>query len=118
MSFCKKSESQAPFFEADSLSTLPPKLDTLTIWNGYLRTSVLDVFLNASIPSLRHLDLSYNIITDLPTKEVLYPLRNLKTLRFRYNLMQSVGAYGLATLSSLEELDLSRNEISSIGTQT
>ncbi|OWA51530.1 putative Internalin-I [Hypsibius exemplaris] len=115
MSFCIKSESQAPNFRPHALSTLPPNIETFFLNQGYLKSSIFYAFVNASIPALINLDLSYNIITDIPSKEILYPLRNLKTLRMRYNLLQSVGPDGLSTLKALERLDLSRNEISSVG---
>lgn len=114
LTFCARDESSTPVFSKDVFSTLPP-IQRLIMQKGFLKNSVFGLFASADVDDLSELDLSYNSISIMPKAQtVLKPLMNLKILKLRANLFQSLGPRTFQQFEQLRELDISRNRIISI----
>ncbi|XP_052749997.1 toll-like receptor 3 [Galleria mellonella] len=85
-----------------------PNLKTLSFYQNELSYITQDLF--ANIDGLEELDLSYNKLTVLAPTDFKY-LRHLKRLSLQSNLISEMPIRALDALVTLEELDISRNNL-------
>lgn len=114
ITFCVPTTSDAPFFEPDAFTTLPP-IKTLILAQGSLRNWIftrLSMMPDNTMKTLENVLLQENNIRFVDGNKMNFP--GWKVLNLRKNTLQSLGDSSFQHLKSLRTLILSNNQLISV----